>query len=90
MTTVVRLVVVPTIAAGVATLLSPSWLEHPGIRTRAPTVPVVVAAREIAEGRVIDSAAVTVAQWPVVTVPAGVYASVDSVIGRVARVTVFK
>ncbi|MEO7966369.1 MAG: Flp pilus assembly protein CpaB, partial [Gemmatimonadaceae bacterium] len=38
----------------------------------------------------IDRLAVTVVQWPAPTVPAGVYATVDSVAGRVARVTVFK
>src|SRR5690606_32335853 len=37
-----------------------------------------------------DQHMVTVGQWPVPTVPAGAYSSVDSVIGRVTRVPVFK
>jgi len=90
MTTVVRLVVVPTIVAGVATLLWPRWLDYSDARSGVATAPVVVAAEEIVEGRVIDRAAVAVAMWPAPTIPAGAYASVDAVIGRVARIRVFK
>ena len=54
------------------------------------TRPVVVAAYDIAEGVALTSSALTVAQWPDVTVPAGVYDRADSLIGRVARVSIFK
>jgi pilus assembly protein CpaB len=50
---------------------------------------VVVAARDINEGELIDRLALSVAQWPVSTVPVGAYGRIDSVAGRVARVTVF-
>jgi pilus assembly protein CpaB len=90
MTTVVRLVVVPTIVAGVATLLWPSWLDYSGVRSPVATAPVVVAAEEIAEGRVIGRAAVTVARWPGPTIPRSAYSSIDSVVGRVARIHVFE
>lgn len=90
MTTVVRLVVVPTIVAGVATLLWPRWLDYSDARLGVATAPVVVAAEEIVEGSVIDRASVAVAMWPAPTIPAGAYESVDAVIGRVARIRVFK
>ena len=54
------------------------------------TRPVVVAAVDIAEGAALTSAAMVVAQWPEVTVPAGVYDRPDSLLGRVARVAIFK
>jgi pilus assembly protein CpaB len=59
------------------------------VGSQLATAPVVVATRDIAEGTSIDRAAVNVAQWPAATVPAGAYGSVDSVVGRVARVAVF-
>lgn len=57
--------------------------------SQVATAPVVVATRDIAEGTSIDRTAVSVAQWPTATVPAGAYGSIDSVAGRVARVAVF-
>ncbi len=54
------------------------------------TRPVVVAAMDIAEGEALTSATMVVAQWPEVTVPAGVYDRPDSLLGRVARVAIFK
>jgi len=54
------------------------------------TRPVVIALQDVAEGKLIDRASVSVAEWPVSTVPAGAYTSVDSVVGRVARIDVFK
>src|SRR5215207_4627788 len=57
---------------------------------RIPTVPVVVAAQDIGEGKRIERLDVTVGQWPASTVPAGVFSSTDSLIGRVARIPVFK
>jgi pilus assembly protein CpaB len=56
---------------------------------RVATAPVVVAAQEIAEGVMIDRIALTVAQWPVTTIPVGAYGTVDSVVSRVARVPIF-
>jgi pilus assembly protein CpaB len=53
------------------------------------TRPVVVANRDIPEGVAIDRIALSTAQWPVQAAPAGAFASVDSVAGRVTRVAVF-
>lgn len=66
------------------------YVEAARASNQIATLPVVVAARDIPEGTTIDRLALVVAQWPSPTVPAGVYATVDSVAGRVARVTVFK
>ena len=57
---------------------------------RMATSPVVIAARDVSEGTAIDRLAVSVAEWPAATVPAGAYGTVDSVAGRVARVAIFK
>ena len=64
-------------------------LESTKASSRVATSPVVVAARDINEGEAIDRIALTVAQWPVSTVPVGAYGRIDSVAGRVARVAVF-
>src|SRR6187549_1712922 len=52
--------------------------------------PVVIAQKDLSEGSAIDRMAVVVAQWPVGTIPAGAFNSIDSVAGRVTRVAVFK
>jgi pilus assembly protein CpaB len=54
------------------------------------TQPVVVAMEDVPEGKSIDRAAVRVAQWVSGTAPAGAFSSIDSVVGRVTRVDVFK
>jgi len=64
-------------------------LESTKASSRVATVPVVVASRDINEGEKIDRLALSVAQWPVSTVPVGAYGRIDSVAGRVARVPVF-
>ena len=64
-------------------------LESTKASSRVATAPVVVASRDINEGEKIDRIALSVAQWPVSTVPVGAYGRIDSVAGRVARVAVF-
>ena len=64
-------------------------LESTKASSRVATAPVVVAGRDINEGEKIDRLALSVAQWPVSTVPVGAYGRIDSVAGRVARVAVF-
>ena len=64
-------------------------LESTKASSRVATAPVVIAARDINEGESIDRVALSVAQWPISTVPVGAYGRIDSVAGRVARVTVF-
>lgn len=47
-------------------------------------VPVVVAARDIPQGDLVDRTAVTVALWPAGTQPAQAFTTVDAVVGRVS------
>jgi pilus assembly protein CpaB len=64
-------------------------LESTKASSRVATAPVVVATRDIPDAVLIDRLALTVAQWPVSTVPVGAYGNIDSVAGRVTRVSVF-
>ena len=64
-------------------------LESTKASSRVATGPVVVATRDINDGELIDRVAVTVAQWPVATIPVGAYGRIDSVAGRVTKVPVF-
>jgi pilus assembly protein CpaB len=57
--------------------------------SRIATRPVVVAAIDIPEGHALTATDLKVAQWPEATVPAGIYETADSLVGRVARVSVF-
>ena len=57
---------------------------------RLSTVPVVIAAKDLPEGVVIDRTAVYVTQWPVSTQPARGYTSVDAVVGRVSGRAIYK
>ena len=56
---------------------------------KVATRPVVVASRDIPEGSSVDRLALTLASWPALSVPAGAYSTIDSVVGRVTRVNIF-
>jgi pilus assembly protein CpaB len=79
-----------TVVALIATFGVYHVLEETKASARVATGPVVVAQKDMAEGAAIDRMAVVVAQWPVQTIPPGAFTSIDSVAGRVTRVTVFK
>ena len=78
------------LTAGVATFGIYRVLQTSKARNRIQTQPVVVAMLDVGESQAIDRTAVAVAQWPVGTVPAGAFTNIDSVVGRVTRVDVFK
>jgi len=65
-------------------------LENTKASSRIATRPLVVAAKNLPEGSGIDRTSLSVREWPSATVPAGAYASTDSLIGRVTRVAVFE
>jgi pilus assembly protein CpaB len=65
-------------------------LQSAQARNQLPTAPVVVAAEDVPEGASIGRLAVTVKPYPTAAVPEGAYSSVDSVVGRVARIPIFK
>ena len=81
---------VAVLVAAAATYGVYKALEASKESSRVVTAQVVVAAQDIPEGHVIDKIALTTGQWPVQTLPAGAFSSVDSVIGRVTRVPVFQ
>jgi pilus assembly protein CpaB len=60
------------------------------VSSRVATRPVVVAAFDIAEGVALSPQLLTVVQWPEATVPSGAFEGADSLLGRVARVPIFK
>jgi pilus assembly protein CpaB len=78
------------ITAAVATYGVYRVLEVTKERSRVPMQQVVVASQDVPEGASLDRMVLTVNNWPVPTVPAGAYGSLDSVAGRVTRVAVFK
>jgi pilus assembly protein CpaB len=78
------------LTAGIATFGIYRVLEATKAENKIVTRPVVVALQDVSEGRSIERTSVSVSQWPIGTVPAGAYSSVDSVVGRVTRVDVFK
>ncbi|MDB4910059.1 MAG: cpaB [Gemmatimonadetes bacterium] len=81
---------IAVLVAAVATYGVYRALEASKENNRVVTAQVVVASQDIPEGHVIDKIALTTGQWPVQTLPAGAFSSVDSVVGRVTRVPVFQ
>ena len=81
---------VALVVAIVATFGVYRVLEATKASSKVATVPVIVAAKDMPEGIIVDRMALVVAQWPAGTQPAGAYGSVDSVAGRVTRVPVYK
>lgn len=78
------------IAAAGATFGIRGALDAPKVSHRVTTRPVVVSREDISAGHAIERANVAIARWPLGTVPAGAYTAVDSVLGRVARIEIFK
>ncbi len=78
------------VTAALATFGIYRVLQASKAQNRVITRPVVIAFKDVAEGKAIDRASVTVAEWPINTIPAGAYASIDSVVNRVTRVDVFR
>ena len=65
-------------------------LEKTKADAHVATGPVVIAQNDMSEGAAVDRMAVAVAQWPIHTIPAGAFTSIDSVAGRVTRVAVYR
>lgn len=78
------------VTAGLATFGIYRVLQASKAENRIVTRPVVIAAADISEGKAIGRENVTVAEWPINTVPAGAFASIDSVADRVTRIDVFR
>ncbi len=78
------------VTAGAATYGVFRVIETTKAQSRALLRPVVVASADLTEGAALDNSNLSVAQWPVATVPPAAYSTVDSLVGRVTRIAVFK
>jgi len=66
------------------------YLQQAKAASQVPMQSVVVAARDVPEGEKLDRLALALAQWPAGTAPESSFTNIDSVVGRVVRIPVFK
>lgn len=78
------------LTAAVATYGVYRVLQKTKESVQVPMQPVVIAATDIREGERLERTSVLAKQWPAATVPESAFVTPDSVVGRVARVPVFK
>ena len=78
------------LTALVATFGVYRYLQQAKLSSQVQMQSVVVAARDLSEGEKLERLALSTTQWPVGTAPESAFANIDSAIGRVARVAVFK
>jgi pilus assembly protein CpaB len=64
-------------------------LQAAKLSARVATASVVVAAKDVPAGAVLDQQSLEVKQWPAVAVPEEAIANLDAAVGRVARVPIF-
>jgi len=76
--------------AVVATFGVYRYLQQAKQRSEVPMRAVVTASRDMSEGEKLDRLSLSLAQWPAGTAPESAFASIDSAVGRVVRVPVFK
>jgi len=81
---------VASLVAGAALLATHERLEAPSASWGARSVPVVVAARDVPPGAIIDRNALAIASFAVGTDPVDAFANIDSVANRVTRVAISK
>jgi len=78
------------LTALVATFGVYRYLQQAKAATQVAVQPVVVAARDVAEGEKLDRLSLSLIQWPAGTAPESAFTSIDSAVGRVVRIPVFK
>ena len=66
------------------------YLQQAKAASQVPMQSVVVAAHDVPEGEKLDRLALALAQWPMGTAPESAFTNLDSVVGRVVRIPVFK
>jgi len=66
------------------------YLQQAKAASQVAMQSVVVAARDVPEGEKLDRLALSLAQWPTGTAPESAFTNIDSVVGRVVRIPVFK
>lgn len=78
------------VTAFAATFAAYRYLENAKLSSQVVLQPVVIAGRDLAEGQALDRASLSVAAWPTGTAPESAFVNIDSAVGRVVRVAVFK
>jgi pilus assembly protein CpaB len=78
------------VTAGVATFGVFRVIENTRTQNQVVMRPIVVAELDVPEGAALTRSALVVSQWPAAAVPPGAFATLDSVVGRVTRVNVYK
>jgi pilus assembly protein CpaB len=78
------------LTALVATFGVYRYLQQAKAATQVAMQPVVVAARDVTEGEKLERLSLTLVQWPAGTAPESVFTNIDSAVGRVVRLPVFK
>lgn len=78
------------LTALVATFGVYRYLEKAKQSSQVVMQSVVIASRDLTEGEKLERLALATAQWPAGTAPDSAFSSLDSAIGRVARVAIFK
>ncbi|HKT08530.1 MAG TPA: Flp pilus assembly protein CpaB [Gemmatimonadaceae bacterium] len=66
------------------------YLQQAKAASQVQMQSVVIAARDVPEGEKLDRLALSLAQWPMGTAPESAFTNIDSVVGRVVRIPVFK
>jgi pilus assembly protein CpaB len=66
------------------------YLQQQAQSSQVQIKSVVIAARDMSEGEKLDRLSLSLAQWPAGTAPDSAFANIDSAVGRVVRVAVFK
>lgn len=84
------ILVAALLVAATATFVVYRALEAARAENRVVTEPLVVANEQIPEGASLTREALRVEQWPAGTLPESAYFSLDSAVGRVARVPIFE
>ena len=76
--------------AVVATFGVYRYLQQAKQSSEVPMRGVVIASQDMSEGEKLDRLSLSLAQWPAGTAPDSAFTSIDSAVGRVVRVPVFK
>lgn len=84
------ILVAALLVAATATFVVYRALEAARAENRLATESLVVANEQIPEGASLSRGALRVEQWPTGTLPESAYHSLDSAVGRVARVPIFE
>ena len=78
------------LTALVATFGVYRYLQQAKAATQVAVQSVVVAARDVTEGEKLERLSLSLVQWPAGTAPESAFTNIDSAVGRVVRIPVFK